>query len=101
MNALQLSVTQTAKGYSDNRWATAGQIQALGGQVRPGEHATPVLIDAVDNERQAEQPLGASDTGQRPGGEKDQEQTGPPMVRVHAVFNVEQADGLKLERHGI
>ena len=98
VNALQLSVTQTAKGYSDNRWATAGQIQALDGQVRPGEHATPVLIDAVDNERQAEQPLGAPDTGQRPGGEQDQEQTGPPMVSVHAAFNVEQADGLKLDR---
>ena len=98
VNALQLSVTQTAKGYSDNRWATAGQIQALGGQVRPGEHATPVLIDAVDNERQTEQPLGAPDTGQRPGGEQDQEHTGPPMVSVHAVFNVEQADGLKLDR---
>ena len=25
VNALQLSVTQTAKGYSDNRWATAGR----------------------------------------------------------------------------
>ena len=98
VNALQLSVTQTAKGYSDNRWATAAEIQALGGQVRPGEHATPVLIDAVDNERQAEQPLGAPVTGQRPGGEQDQEQNGTPMVRVHAAFNVEQADGLKLDR---
>ena len=52
----------------------------------------------MDDERQAQQPPGAPDTGQPPGGEQDHEQTRPPMVRVHAVFNVEQADGLKLER---
>ena len=28
----------------------------------------------------------------------EKEQTRPPMVRCYAVFNVEQADGLKLER---
>ena len=94
VNALQLSVTQAAKGYRDNRWATATQIQALGGQVHLGEQATPVLCDTVDDERQAQHPPGAPDTGQRPGGE----QTRPPMVRVHAAFNVEQADGLTLER---
>ena len=70
VNALQLSVTQTAKGYRDNRWATATQDQALGGQVRPGEQATPVLFDTADDERQAQQPPGAPDTGQRPGGEQ-------------------------------
>ena len=31
--ALHLSVAHTAKGYRDNRWATATEIQALGGQV--------------------------------------------------------------------
>ena len=35
--ALHLSVAHTAKGYRDNRWARATEIQALGGQVRPGE----------------------------------------------------------------
>ena len=35
--ALHLSVAHTAKGYRDNRRATATEIQALGGQVRPGE----------------------------------------------------------------
>ena len=98
VNALHLSVTQTAKGYRDNRWATATQIQALGGQVRPGEQATPVLFDTMDDERQAQHPPGAPDTDQPPGGEQDHEQTRPPMVRVHAAFNVEQADGLTLER---
>ena len=95
VNALYLSVAHTAKGYHDNRWATATQIQALGGQVRPGEQATPVLLDTVDDERQAQPPPGAPDTGQPPGGEQDHAQARPC---VHAVFNVEQADGLKLDR---
>ena len=56
VNALYLSVAHTAKGCHDNRWATATQIQALGGQVRPGEQATPVLLDTVDDERQAQSP---------------------------------------------
>ena len=36
-NSVYLSVTQTAKGYSDNRWATYKQIKDMGGQVRKGE----------------------------------------------------------------
>ena len=39
-NSIYLSVTQTAKGYSDNRWATYKQIKDMGGQVRKGEKAT-------------------------------------------------------------
>ena len=88
VNALYLSVVQTAKDYRDNRWATATQIQALGGHVRTGEKVTPVLFDKFDDEN--EKPP--------PGGEQDHEQTRPPMVRVYDVFNVEQADGLTLER---
>ena len=38
-NSIYLSVTQTAKGYSDNRWATYKQIKDMGGQVRKGEKA--------------------------------------------------------------
>ena len=96
VNALHLSVAHIAKGYRDNRWATATQIQALGGQVRPGEPATPVLVDTVDDE-QAPPPPGAPDTGQPAGGEQDPAQARPPMVRCDAVFNVEQADGLSAD----
>ncbi len=88
VNSLYLSVVQTVKDYRDNRWATPTQIQALGGHVRTGEKATPVLFDKFDDEN--EKPP--------PGGEQDHEQTRPPMVRVYDVFNVEQADGLTLER---
>ena len=33
-------------------------------------------------------------------GTAERDSTRPPMVRCYAVFNVEQADGLKLERPG-
>ena len=62
VHALHLSVAQTAKGYRDNRWATATEIQALGGQVRPGEQATPVLVD----DEQTPPPPDAADTASRP-----------------------------------
>ena len=78
VNALHLSVVQTAKDYRDNRWAPATEIQALGGHVRPGEQATPVMFDTMDDEQ-------------------DPAQARPPMVRCDAVFNVEQADGLSAD----
>ena len=87
-NAIYLSVTAAANGYTDTRWATYTQIQELGGQVRPGEKATHVLFYKFDDEREAPPPPGA------PG----HAQARPPMLRVYAVFHVDQADGLTLER---
>ena len=50
-NSVYLSVTQTAKGYSDHRWATYKQIKDMGGQVRTGEKATHVLFYKFDDEK--------------------------------------------------
>ena len=55
-NSVYLSVTQTAKGYSDHRWATYKQIKEMGGQVRKGEKATHVLFYKFDDEREKAQP---------------------------------------------
>ncbi len=94
-NSVYLSVTQTAKGYSDHRWATYKQIKDMGGQVRKGETATHVLFYKFDDEKtKAQEQLGTPTTE----GQAEKEQTRPPMVRSYAVFNVEQADGLTLER---
>ena len=44
----------------------ATEIQALGGQVRPGEQATPVLVDTGDDEQAPRRvwiSLGATRTG--------------------------------------
>ena len=91
-------MTQTAKGYSDHRWATYKQIKDMGGQVRKGEKATHVLFYKFDDEK-AQPPPGAPATpASAPEGQAEKEHTRPPMVRCYAVFNVEQADGLTLER---
>ena len=97
-NSVYLSVTQEAKGYSDNRWATYKQITELGGQVRKGEKATHVLFYKFDDDQKKDQDAPhrpAADGRKAPG---EPEQTRPPLVRCYAVFNVEQADNLKLER---
>ena len=94
-NSVYLSVTQTAKGYSDHRWATYKQISDMGGQVRKGEKATHVLFYKFDDEKKTAQAQPGTPTTE---GQAEKEQTRPPMVRCYAVFNVEQADGLTLDR---
>ena len=97
-NSVYLSVAQTAKGYSDHRWATYKQIKDMGGQVRKGEKATQVLFYKFDDEREKPQPGAPETPATSPDGAAEKERTRPPMVRCYAVFNVEQADGLKLDR---
>ena len=94
-NSVYLSVTQTAKGYSDHRWATYKQISDMGGQVRKGEKATHVLFYKFDDEQKTAQAQPGTPTTE---GQAEKDQTRPPMVRCYAVFNVEQADGLTLDR---
>ena len=95
-NSVYLSVTQTAQGYHDHRWATYKQIHDRGGQVRTGEKATHVLFYKFDD--QQEKAGSPATPATSPAGAGEQEQTRPPMVRVYAVFNVEQADHLTLDR---
>ena len=97
-NSVYLGVTQTAKGYSDNRWATYKQIKEMGGQVRKGEKATHVLFYKFDDEREKTQTGAPDQPASSPEGKAERESSRPPMVRCYAVFNVEQAEGLKLER---
>ena len=94
-NSLYLSVAQTAKGYSDNRWGTYKQIKELGGQVRKGEKGSHVLFYKFDDEQRARED-GPRDESGKPG--EPGEQSRPPLVRAYTVFNIEQAEGLKLER---
>ena len=98
-NALQLMVKRTGRAYGDHRWGTYRQIKEAGGQVRKGERGTTVLVykpavradgkEATPGER-------AEDTRKDP----DAERTTRPMWKRYTVFNVEQADGLKLPDRG-
>ena len=42
-NTIRLMVVAADRGYSDSRWATYGQIQAAGDQIRKGERGTHIL----------------------------------------------------------
>ena len=53
--------------------------------------------DKFDDEKQKAQDQPDHPTTE---GKAEREHTRPPMVRCYAVFNVAQADGLKLERKG-
>ena len=97
-NSVYLSVTQEAKGYRDNRWATYKQITELDGQVRKGEQATQVLFYKFDDEKEQPQPGAPDQPARAPEDTAEKASTRPPLVRCYAVFNVEQADGLTLER---
>ena len=95
-NSVYLSVTQTAKSYRDHRWVTYKQIHDMGGQVRTGEPATHVLLYKLDDQQEK---AGAADTpATSPAGAAEPDQPRPPMVRVYAVFNVEQADHVTRDR---
>ncbi len=94
-NALQLMVKRTGRAYNDNRWGTYKQIKEAGGQVRKGERGTTVLVY-----KPAERADGTEATpGDGPEHKvknPDAEKTTRPMWRRYTVFNVEQAEGLKL-----
>ena len=102
-NSVYLAVTQAAKSYSENRWGTYKQISDAGGQVRKGEKGTPVLFFDFDTKREKamdEQGQPVKDKhGKQVYNEVHQERQ-RPFVRTYTVFNVEQADGLRLERRG-
>ena len=95
-NSMYLSVAQSARGYSENRWGTYKQIQAAGGQVRKGERGTRIL--SFQDHKQ----IAVTDKAGKPVHDAEgnkvyrYERMDHPMVRQYTVFNADQADGLKL-----
>jgi antirestriction protein ArdC len=70
-----------AMGYGNPYWLTFKQAQALGGNVRKGERATPVVfwkwLDVDEHDAQ---------------GKPQKERV--PMLRYYSVFNATQCDGI-------
>ena len=94
-NTLQLMVKREQRSYADHRWGTYNQIKQEGGQIRKGERGTTILVYRPPKPRDdKDAPSTDRPTGQ--GEERTGERTGRPMWKRYAVFNVEQADGLKL-----
>ncbi|WJV52337.1 zincin-like metallopeptidase domain-containing protein [Prodigiosinella aquatilis] len=79
MNIMLLWCSASEQGFGDSRWMTYKQAQAVGGQVRKGEHGTTAIFYTTLEKENED-------------GEIDQ----IPMLKTFTVFNVEQIDGLPL-----
>ncbi len=79
MNIMLLWCSASEQGFGDSRWMTYKQAQAVGGQVRKGEHGTTAIFYTT-LEKESED------------GEIDQ----IPMLKTFTVFNVQHIDGLPL-----
>lgn len=71
--------------YSSAEWMTYKQAEAMGAQVRKGEHGSPVVFWKFERGKVVKNPR----TGE--------ERESGPMLRQYTVFNVEQIDGLQPE----
>ena len=83
INLLMLSMAADSKGYPVPRWLTYRQAQQVGGQVRKGETATPIIFFATripDPDTLATQERQAKARG--------------AVMRTFSVFNVDQVEGL-------
>jgi len=74
-----------AMGYESPYWLTMKQANALGGKIRKGEHATPVVFWKFF---EPEDENASKD---------DQPQKRYALLRYYRVFNAVQCDGLKVE----
>ena len=95
-NALYLMSRGIRDGRADNRWGTYNQIAEAGGQVRKGEKGTQVLFFKDKTARAVKDENGKivkDDNGKTV---YDEEKRAFPVCKQYTVFNVEQADGLRL-----
>lgn len=84
-NVVLLWTAQIARGYPKRTWLSFRQALQLGGYVRKGEKATPVIFYG---QAKAQQDASATATGDDAG-----ERT-YRFLKLFYVFNVEQIDGL-------
>ena len=96
-NTLRLMAVAADRGHSDSRWATYGQIQAAGGQIRKGERGTHILSFKTHRR------IAVKDEQGKPVKDKNGEQVyrheklARPFTRIYTVFNVDQARNIEAE----
>ena len=101
VNRWMTLLTQQIMGYTDPRWLTYRQAEALGGHVRKGENSTTVVFWKRVTSRRDQEEGREPDQGSSPndsaglGGEKAP--TTYPMLRAYHVFNVEQTEECRLK----
>ncbi|MDE2755689.1 MAG: zincin-like metallopeptidase domain-containing protein [Acidobacteriota bacterium] len=96
-NTVRLMAVATDKGYSDSRWATYEQIQAVGGQVRKGERGTRILSFKSHRRVEVKDDKGTPVKDENGKQVYRHEKLDRPLTRIYTVFNVEQARGIKPE----
>ena len=84
-------------GRGDNRWGTYNQIREAGGQVRKGEKGTQVLFFTKLNSRAAKDEEGKTLKNKEGKTIYEEQKRERPVCKQYTVFNVEQAEGLKLK----
>jgi len=78
INVLSLWCEQAAKGYASHKWVTFKQALELGGNVRKGEKATPIVFWKFD--RKVDASTGDAESF--------------CWARYYSVFNVAQCEGI-------
>ena len=86
-----------SQGRGDNRWGTYNQIREAGGQVRKGEKGTQVQFFTDRNSRAAKDEQGKTLKDKNGKTIYEEQERRTPIYKQYTVFNVEQADGLKLK----
>jgi len=84
INTLVLWAQAQSKGYGSALWGTYQQWQSLGGQVRKGEHGSPVVY------------WGTYESKDTPEDEQDERSGLHLFCKGYTVFNLDQVDGCKL-----
>jgi antirestriction protein ArdC len=84
INTLVLWAQAQSKGYSSAFWGTYQQWRELGGQVRKGEHGSPVVYWGTYEKQTSE--------------DEDERPHRGLFAKGYTVFNIEQVDGCKLPK---
>lgn len=106
-NLIKLSMITNEKGYTDSRWATFQHIKKLGGKIKKGEHGTTIWVYKPESRIRREK---NPETGRLEvvykkdkSGNFIRDKNGDripekdSVLTTQTVFNVCQAEGLKLE----
>jgi antirestriction protein ArdC len=86
VNTLALWAQPQSKGYASALRGTYSQWQSLGGQVRKGEHGSPVVY------------WGTYETGTETAEDGDETRAGRMFAKGYTVFNLKHVDGVKLPK---
>jgi antirestriction protein ArdC len=86
VNTIVLWAEAQSKGFASALWGTYQQWQAIGGQVRKGQHGSPVVYWGTYDAKEAQEPDDETESRTR------------LFCKGYVVFNLEQVDGVKLPK---